>query len=236
MESLHAKFETEWAAQFKRNQQLAKKSSRSGQKSKVANSAQEQFPAVKGRINKKKKRSALANASNPHHLRNYVPSRMPNSGQPPMSAQAALAINQNLIGPLAIRFLSAELPSKQLPSSSEPKTTGTSTTTSSQLTSPADEWICPYCEYDLFYSDDSRFRKAVRSRKKILSRRRRAREKAAATASGQKAAAAAKLPAPALANADETGDLDDEPSPGERTADRRTWGGRVPVPERDRAG
>lgn len=29
---------------------------------------------------KKKKRSALANASNPHHLKNYVPSRLPHSG------------------------------------------------------------------------------------------------------------------------------------------------------------
>ena len=54
----------------------------------------------------------------------------------------------------------------------------------SALTNPADEWICPFCEYELFYGDDAGYHRAVRNRKKILRRRRRARERAAAAASG----------------------------------------------------
>jgi hypothetical protein len=52
------------------------------------------------------------------------------------------------------------------------------------LTAPIDEWICANCEYSLFYGDDAGFRRSIRNRKKILSRRRRARERAAAAASG----------------------------------------------------
>jgi hypothetical protein len=58
------------------------------------------------------------------------------------------------------------------------------------LNQPEDEWICALCEYNLFYGEEGAFRRAVRSRKKILVRRRRARERAAAAASGQKTAAA----------------------------------------------
>lgn len=41
------------------------------------------------------------------------------------------------------------------------------------------EWICAYCEYELFYGGDEEYRRAVRRRKKILKRRQRARERAA---------------------------------------------------------
>ncbi|KAJ7483308.1 hypothetical protein FB451DRAFT_1169914 [Mycena latifolia] len=127
---------------------------------------------------KKKKRSALANASNPHHLRNYVPSRLPgpHAGTPgslPVGADAT-----NALGPLPLRFLSADVP---------PKRRGKKAPTAAPgevLTNPAEEWICAFCEYELFYGDDSQHRRAVRGRKKILRRRRRARERAAAAASG----------------------------------------------------
>lgn len=123
----------------------------------------------------KKKRSALANASNPHHLRNYVPSRLPNS-----QAAATLAVvnAQNLISPFPLRFLSAEIPPRRR------KKSDRNVTPIPTLTNPADEWICPFCEYSLFYGDESGYQHAVRNRKKILRRRRRARERAAAAASG----------------------------------------------------
>ncbi|KAJ7114117.1 hypothetical protein C8R44DRAFT_796332 [Mycena epipterygia] len=143
---------------------------------------------------KKKKRSALANASNPHHLRNYVPSRLPHSGQPSAgtggannAAQANLNA-QNYLGPLPLRFLSADIPPRRrrgrgkkapAPAGEQPV-----------LTNPAEEWICAFCEYNLFYGDDQQHRQAVRSRKKILRRRRRARERAAAAASGTSTAKA----------------------------------------------
>lgn len=119
---------------------------------------------------KKKKRSALAIASNPHHRRNYVPSRLPQSGQANPAQAAANA--QNYLGPPPFRFLSAEIPP------SRKKNKGTATPTA-QLTNPADEWICSFCEYKLFYGGDAEYRRAVRGRKKILRRRRRAERRAA---------------------------------------------------------
>jgi hypothetical protein len=130
---------------------------------------------VKSKASKKKKRSTLANASNPHHLRNYVPSRLPHSG--PVDGSH---VNVNNIWPLPVRFLSAEIPAKG-------RRSGRKAVSSSplvQVTPPAEEWICAFCEYDLFYGDEAVYRKAVRNRKKILRRRRRAAERAAAAASG----------------------------------------------------
>lgn len=129
---------------------------------------------TKGR-GKKKKRSALANASNPHHLRNYIPSRLPNSQS---AASLAVTNAQNLLSPFPMRFLSAEIPPRRR-KQSERTVAPTST-----LTNPADEWICPFCEYSLFYGEDHSYKRAVENRKKILRRRRRARERAAAAASG----------------------------------------------------
>ncbi|KAI8985539.1 hypothetical protein BD414DRAFT_507998 [Trametes punicea] len=144
---------------------------------------------------KKKKRSALANASNPHHLRNYVPSRLPHTGPP--SAQQAAQNAQNLLSPLPLRFLSAEIPPRRLKKPAEAGGAGArgaaavaSVAPAAVLANPAEEWICPFCEYQLFYGDEQSFHRAVRNRKKILRRRRRARERAAAAASGVAPAAA----------------------------------------------
>ena len=125
---------------------------------------------------KKKKRSALANASNPHHLRNYVPSRIPNQGQPSAAQLGANA--QNMLSPLPLLFLSAQIPPRR---GTQPRP---SAVVASQLTNPAEEWICPACEYRLFYGDKQGYQVGVRNRKKILKRRRRARERAAAAANG----------------------------------------------------
>ena len=125
---------------------------------------------------KKKKRSALANASNPHHLRNYVPSRIPNPSH--LSAAQLGANTQNLLSPLPLLFLSAQIPPRRSAQAQRPMAAA------SQLANPAEEWICPACEYRLFYGDEQGYRIGVRNRKKILKRRRRARERAAAAANG----------------------------------------------------
>ncbi|CAL1715174.1 unnamed protein product [Somion occarium] len=197
---LHARFEAELARQTARaaeaakqaaaaamNNRQSKRSDRSKQSRSSVGRTEHSGGAIEqnllgstGKTGKKKKRSALANASNPHHLRNYVPSRLPHSGQ--LNAAQAQANAQNLVSPLPLRFLSADVPPRR-----RSKASGAPIP---NLTNPTDEWICPFCEYDLFYGDDQNFQRALRNRKKILKRRRRARERAAAAASGAKAASA----------------------------------------------
>ena len=140
-------------------------------------------PPVSTKKGKKKKRSALANASNPHHLRNYVPSRLPNSGQ---ANSIQNANSQNYLSPPPLQFLSARLPPRR-------KRYGDTNVapTPATLANPADEWICPFCEYKLFYGDEAEYQRAIRNRKKVLKRRRRAQERAAAAASGKSASNAA---------------------------------------------
>lgn len=177
--------------------------------------------AMKPRNGKKKKRSALANASNPHHLRNYVPSRLPHSGTGPDQTT-----NPNSLGPLPLRFLSAEIPPRR-----RKKTQNTPPT--SQLTNPADEWICAFCEYELFYGDDQDYRRAVRLRKKVLRRRRRARERAAAAASGN---STAKVPEKG-GSRDEEYDAGFEPSVDEfATMPKQTKWKIDPNKEKEKAG
>ena len=139
--------------------------------------------------NGKKKRSALANASNPHHLRNYIPSRLPHSG--PLDAHGQGTANN--IWPLPVRFLAAEVPPRMSKGSEKASLANTPLV---QLTQPGEEWICAFCEYDLFYSDELAYRRAVRNRKKILRRRRRAAERAAAAASGSAGNSTLKAPPP----------------------------------------
>lgn len=186
---LYARFETELARQAAKSAEAAKQAAlaagealgrkRPGQRGRGdgTNTGTDQIGA-KRRETKKKKRSALANASNPHHLRNYVPSRVPNSGQAPPLAGSGNG--QNQLGPAPLRFLSAEIAPRRRKSGGSPMSSGVA----SLMMNGVEEWICPFCEFSLFYGDDQGFRRAVRSRKKILRRRRRARERAAAAASG----------------------------------------------------
>ncbi|KAG8909577.1 hypothetical protein FRC00_009851, partial [Tulasnella sp. 408] len=98
---------------------------------------------------------------------------------------------KSLISPHPVQFLAAEPKPRSKKSNKEnAKPTVTSSLPPVQ---PADEWICSFCEFNLFYGDDAALRRAVRARKSLLTRRRRARERAAAAASGQgKLLAAAK--------------------------------------------
>lgn len=160
-----------------------------------------EMPGGKGKGSKKKKRNALAIASNPHHRKNYVPSRLPSSGQ--VNVVQANANAQNMLGPLPLRFLSAQIPPRR-------RKKANTVTPTAQIVNPADEWICPRCEYSLFYGEGSEYRQAVKNRKHILRRRRRAQERAAGGLN------ASKTPAN-LAPSDEEDDYDNdyEPSPAQ---------------------
>ncbi|RDB23424.1 hypothetical protein Hypma_008917 [Hypsizygus marmoreus] len=173
---------------------------------------------------KKKKRSALANASNPHHLRNYVPSRLPSAASFPSAAVQQQQQYGGTVSPLALRFLSADIPPRRRKSPSTQSgngngngnTNGGTNGNLTNLTNPADEWICAFCEYALFYGEKDGvgggYRKAVRGRKKILKRRRRARERAARAARGL---------APVGRGAGGGGDEDGEGEGGE--GEREEW-------------
>jgi hypothetical protein len=154
-----------WSKRGDRNQQRGGSQSEKGgdQANENTNPSRSKTKSREG----KKKTTSLANASNPHHLRNYVPSRHPYSGQ------TSATQNQNWLNPFPIRFLSAQLPPRRKKSYILP-----------QPTNSPDEWICPRCEYELFYGEEFGYRRAVRNRKKILRRRRRARERAAVAANG----------------------------------------------------
>ncbi|PPQ72447.1 hypothetical protein CVT26_003776 [Gymnopilus dilepis] len=183
--------------------------------------SQAPVPSGKSKGGKKKKRSALANASNPHHLRNYVPSRLPHSdGHGHHNSSAGANTNSNTVWPLPVKFLSAEIPPKS-GGGGKKGSANRNAHSSAQyppgsnipLTYPGEEWICPFCEYDLFYGGDAEYRRAVRNRKKILKRRRRARERAARAASGVKTtapAATAPPPAPVAPPPSEEGEEEDE--------------------------
>ncbi|KAG1801771.1 hypothetical protein EV424DRAFT_1647836 [Suillus variegatus] len=160
-----------------------------------------EMPGGKGKGSKKKKRNALAIASNPHHRKNYVPSRLPSSGQANMVQANVNA--QNMLGPLPLRFLSAQIPPRR-------RKKANTVTPTAQIVNPADEWICPRCEYSLFYGEGLEHRQAVKNRKQILRRRRRAQERAAGGLN------ASKTPAN-LASSDEEDDYDNdyEPSPAQ---------------------
>lgn len=160
-----------------------------------------EMPGEKGKGKKKKKRNTLAIASNPHHRKNYVPSRLPSSGQ--ANVVQANANAQNMLGPLPLRFLSAQIPPRR-------RKKANTVTPTAQIVNPADEWICPRCEHSLFYGEGSEYRQAVKNRKQILRRRRRAQERAAGGLNSSKTPAN-------LAPSDEEDDYDNdyEPSPAQ---------------------
>ena len=259
--SLHARFEAELARQAAKAAETIKKTSITVNGNSTTKRTAKQGRTSTGRVvdtkattleqslgvppqktGKKKKRSALANASNPHHLRNYVPSRLPNSGQ--TTAAQALQNAQNLLTPLPMRFLSADVPPRRRKKASTANVT--------PLTNPIEEWICPFCEYDLFYGDSADYQRAINNRKKVLKRRRRARERAAAAASGVAAGLSKNsnnsnaTPAEAATAGDETDSLPESPHPPDlqlsntahnhpphSTGNARgheNGGGRVPVP------
>lgn len=202
---MHDRFEAELSRQAAKATELAKEAAALASKAKQHERAQrrdrsgasggqritdtndvDKATGIPSSKSKKKKRSALANASNPHHLRNYVPSRLPNSSQVHSSINT-----HNILGVFPLQFLSADLPPR-----------GSRSSRRTQLTSPQEEWICSLCEYKLFYGEDEHERRrAIRNRKKILSRRRRAVERAAAAASGAKKTTA--LPAAPLDRRDD---------------------------------
>ncbi|ORY80214.1 hypothetical protein BCR35DRAFT_304389 [Leucosporidium creatinivorum] len=122
----------------------------------------------------KKKRSAHANALNVHHRDNYVPSRIPTSST--HHHNSSLHHDGSTTPPLT-----------SWPASEEAiAAAGGSRPNTSYFAGP-DEWLCAFCDYDLFFGPDPR--KAIKKRKDVLKVRRKARERASKAAGGGTAAA-----------------------------------------------
>ncbi|GAA5972388.1 hypothetical protein JCM11641_002435 [Rhodosporidiobolus odoratus] len=118
-------------------------------------------PASKPKKKGRKKRSAHANAHNMHHRDNYVPSRLPKQDSSHQSESST---------PLLTSW----------PASAEAVAEAgeyASTCGGGHFCSP-DEYVCLFCEYELFYGEESLLLKAIRKRKGVLSRRKKAKDRA----------------------------------------------------------
>lgn len=167
---LHSRFEAELARQSAKAAEMTERAMDDGDGGRVDASATDRDRKEK-RTDPPKGRKKKA-----HHYARGARIR----AAPALTPEQMVLASQNSLGPPPIRFLMAELRGSIM-GAPVPAT---------QLPPQLEEWICPFCEYDLFYGQESSFRRAVRSRKKVLSRRRRAKERAAAAASGAPASVA----------------------------------------------
>ena len=132
-------------------------------------------PLKKGR----KKRSAHANAHNVHHRDNYVPSRVPVA-----SAQQSSHSNDPSFGPTSWPA------SEEAIASAGPYA---STCGGGHYCSP-DEWLCLFCEYELFYGEESALLRAVRKRKGVLKVRQKAKDRAMKATQGKSHSVPVSMP------------------------------------------
>ncbi|GAA5823314.1 hypothetical protein JCM3770_002195 [Rhodotorula araucariae] len=133
-------------------------------------------PAKKGR----KKRSAHANALNVHHRDNYIPSRLPSH------TPSANGVAHDANG---TPYLTSWPASEEALASAGPYA---STCGGGHFCGP-DEWMCLFCEYELFYGEESLLYKAIRKRHNVLKVRKKAKDRA--TKATQAAPGAAGAPA-----------------------------------------
>lgn len=174
------------------------------------------IPLKKNGKKGKKKRSAHANANNVHHRDNYIPSRLPTTHQ-----QTSTAIRSGLGTELAtIDLLAQDYDPTGTRSTLHPfidpnlsvigegeadSVSGGRGVSHSQLGSSAisnffvepDEWICGFCEYELWFGEELSLVKVIKNRKAILRRRKRAKDRAARAAAGIKNAPPGAAPPPA---------------------------------------
>ena len=123
--------------------------------------------AKKGR----KKRSAHANALNVHHRDNYVPSRLPS--HTPSTNGVAHDAN-------GTPYLTSWPASDEALASAGPYA---STCGAGHFCGP-DEWLCLFCEYELFYGEEPLLYRAVRKRHNVLKVRKKAKDRATKATQG----------------------------------------------------
>nr|XP_018261562.1 uncharacterized protein I303_06000 [Kwoniella dejecticola CBS 10117]OBR83720.1 hypothetical protein I303_06000 [Kwoniella dejecticola CBS 10117] len=126
---------------------------------------------------KKKKRSVLANQSNPHHVDNYRPSRTVSPHGDPYEPYSS---HLSLFNPPSMMFL-ATRPKRRVTNSN-----GEEVFMNMDIRPNEDDFICCFCEYDLYYSTEASRRKAIRRRRKEIKRKELIKSKAKNVAEGKK--------------------------------------------------
>lgn len=129
-------------------------------------------PPKKGR----KKRSAHANAKNSHHINNFVPSRAP------IVSHTNPNYNDSMPPPLTSWPASDEAIAAAEASGIR---TSSNNSNGSSYFAGNEEWLCAFCEYEIFFGEESSLAKMIKQRKKVLKVRRRAKERAAKATNGE---------------------------------------------------
>ncbi|BGP44751.1 hypothetical protein JCM10450v2_000565 [Rhodotorula kratochvilovae] len=142
--------------------------------------------AKKGR----KKRAAHANALNVHHRDNYIPSRLPSH------TPSANGVAHDANG---TPYLTSWPASEEALASAGPYA---STCGGGHFCGP-DEWLCLFCEYELFYGEEPLLYKAIRKRHNILKVRKKAKDRATKATQGAPGTSAAATDAPATPSTSE---------------------------------
>ncbi|KAI9620252.1 hypothetical protein H4Q26_013821 [Puccinia striiformis f. sp. tritici PST-130] len=129
----------------------------------------------------KKRRSAHANANNIHHRDNYVPSRLPTTSYGTNRSNGILNSNDLLDG-LADFIGDSGSGSEDWNRFRLEFNQGKSPI--ARFFVEPDEWICSFCEYELWFGEPISLIKVIKNRKEVLKRRKRALDRAARSANG----------------------------------------------------
>ncbi|OWT38552.1 hypothetical protein C366_04485 [Cryptococcus neoformans Tu401-1] len=124
---------------------------------------------------KKKKRSVLANQSNPHHVDNYRPSRTVSPHRDPYEPWPN---HFDLISPPSMRFLATRPQRTTVPLPGAPQRRVV-------LRPSEEDYICCFCEYDLYYGSEKARKRAIRRRRRELKRKDAIKAKAKNVAEGR---------------------------------------------------
>ncbi|WVW85539.1 hypothetical protein I302_107577 [Kwoniella bestiolae CBS 10118] len=134
---------------------------------------------------KKKKRSVLANQSNPHHVDNYRPSRTVSPHGDPYEPYSS---HLSLFNPPPMVFLATRTRHKSKPQTqnNELVVEDRDLNYNPDMRPNEDDYLCCFCEYDLYYSTEAIRKKAIRRRKKEIKRKEMIKNKAKNVAEGKK--------------------------------------------------
>ncbi|RXK35069.1 hypothetical protein M231_07689 [Tremella mesenterica] len=148
--------------------------SSNGKESPETNTTPSSQPKTGKKKPKKKKRSVLANQSNPHHVDNYRSNRVFTPQNEPFESYASHA---NMLFPPPMRFLSARPRRKTAPLPGAPPIV--------PIRPAEDEYTCCFCDYALFFGSEKLRKWAIRERRREIKKKDVIKQKAKNVAEGK---------------------------------------------------